>query len=229
MGDVILDLAVNSTYVGYTELKNLTVNPGDNRIICLSHFAPRDATEKAAGELMLSNTVNGIATPMTMSGTLKSSPNVLLQGALGDLQLHAPFPGFKSPLVESAKLKLSAASVFNNRAKTSFTINNFMDAPFSFTSMDANVYFRGAQLATMHVNLNGTDVYSLPARKRGNTPMYPVAMSNALGKESLNALTTDLAGGLRVDVRGEISALVGQYPFRVSYAQNDLPTSITFF
>ena len=229
MGDVQLDLAVNSTRIGYAEMRNLTVSPGDNHIVCLSHFAPRDATEKAAGEAMLSNAVNGIATPISMGGTLNSSSNVLLQMTLADLQLQAPFPGFQKPLVESAKLRLSPASIFNNRATTSFKIANILDEAFSFTSLDVKVFFHGAELAKMDVNLTGSNVYTLPARQNGDTPFYPVQMNDALSKDSLTALTTDITGDLQVDARGQIAALVGQYPFRVNFSQNNLPTSITLF
>lgn len=234
LGDVTLDLLVNDTRIGYTMLKNLTVNSGDNAIDCMTYYAPRNAEERAAGDYMLSNSVNGLPTQMVMRGNANTSTtNRLLAATIGDLQLTAPLPGLEKPLVESATLRVNPFTVFNtDQGETSFEIDNYLDESFAFDALNMRISYKQSELATLDLSLrNTTDVegprnVTVPAHETLETEFYPVSMTDASSMQSLLAAAKGTVGALNVNATGTISAYIGQYHLVSAYNQVDLPTFV---
>lgn len=230
MGDVILDLYMGSVRIGYSELKNLTVAPGDNKFVCISHLAPRTIEERKLGDQLLSNSVNGVPTNLTMVGTMSSSSNPLVLESLSLIRLDAPFPGLPRSIVDSALLKINPFTAgITNEGKTLFRLRNDLNESVTIDRMNVNISNAGTPLAHLEVELSEpTKMVTILPGEQLKTPYYPIHFNKALSADALKALAQGVAGSLKVDAEGTIRAYVGQYEFTMQYKQDNLPTRISF-
>ncbi len=228
-----LYLKAPHVHIGYTILRNLTVNPGDNNITCQSFVISNSPESKSAINDMISDYVNGIPRDVEMTGTkTQSTSNPFIQESISYLNLSAPMNGLEKPLLLETRMKLNPFKApFTKQGQAQFRTENPFDETLTITKMKTDVVFRGQQLAAMDVDMvanpvDGVKNITVPARSTIDSVLLPVTMDNPMSKESLAALKEGIDGGLLVDIDGQLSVFLGEYAADIRYIQKNATTNI---
>lgn len=230
MGNVMLDLIASGEKIGYSEITNLTLAPGENRFFCESFFRPISDNEKEVGKQLMTNFLNRQVTNITMKGTKSSTSNPLLAKTLELIDLQAPLSGLEEKLVQSSSMRFGFMTAISGNSQTSFIVLNPFGANMFLSRIEANISRLGEEIATMNATTsNGLPLADLPARAITETDLLPLEILNPLSSNSFGALRRGVTNNLAVSVRSRILGKLGLYPLDLEYVDDELPTGVTLF
>ncbi|KAF8314052.1 hypothetical protein DL93DRAFT_2167525 [Clavulina sp. PMI_390] len=185
VGDLYLDLFNNGSAVGTTLLPNLLLVEGTNTLSVSSNFTPN---ANAEGVATLNQFLNGIDTPLTISGFSGSTQLESLLLAFESLSVNTTLPGLATKIINSTKLEvLPTTGWVNNISDVTVSIENPFTAAFSVLSVNSTVSAFGITLGTVFQTTN----FNNPGKSTTSSPT--LQLNQNLDPEALFTVTRVLA------------------------------------
>lgn len=163
-GDVSFGLKFQDRPIGTAEISGLVIHPGLNTVATDVHYSPQGSANKAAGQNMLENYVQGIASTALIQGSQSTTPIASLKQALSGISLSTTIPPLHQLLITEARVVMPKNIAQTGLAEASFKLQNPFTASINLIKVNAKAYYGDIYLGVIDVDLS-----SNPIRAPGHT------------------------------------------------------------
>ncbi|KAI5474806.1 pre-rrna processing protein [Pseudohyphozyma bogoriensis] len=175
-GDVAFGLQFQNELIGTADITNLILVPGANVIATAVHYAPSGSAETAAGQVLLENFIQGIASTTLIVGNDGTTNIDSLKAALESIQLTTTIPPLEQNLITEAKLTFPLNIADTSVADATFMLGNPFTAEINLISVVTNATYNGIFLGQINEqNLN--PAISAPGHTTINSPTLPFELN----------------------------------------------------
>ncbi|KAM0750211.1 hypothetical protein T439DRAFT_247618 [Meredithblackwellia eburnea MCA 4105] len=149
-GDVAFGLTFQGQTIGTADITNLILVPGANVVPTAVHYQPSGGASTAAGQLLLENFVQGIASDTLIVGNSGTTNIASLVQALEAIQLSTTIPPLQQNLVTQANLAFPLDIGTTGVAQATITLANPFTASINILSVVTNAEYDGLTLGTVN-------------------------------------------------------------------------------
>ncbi|KAI6135778.1 hypothetical protein EV401DRAFT_1898270 [Pisolithus croceorrhizus] len=159
-GDVTFILRFDNENVGFADLSNLIIQPGQTPYATDVLYCPQGSAATAAGQTLLENYIQGVDSSTTILGTMDSTTINSLKLALSEILLSpVTIPAMHQNLVTSASLEFPLDIAETGVASAAFTLSNPFTASISLLQVTANATFQNLTVGSInHINLSSSPI-----------------------------------------------------------------------
>jgi hypothetical protein len=216
IGDLVLNLVFNDTYVGNGTIKDMKFYKGLNSYKVAGIFVQTEENEEAS-RLFLSQFIQGHPLPVQLQGSLQSTPIPLLQLAMSNLVAPAVLPGFSQKLISYAQLIFDLSALLQGKIPAKLTVFNPFDANIAITHVHVNVVYKDSIIA-----LIDKDFTLNPIIAYNHTYSVTPVIQGTIEGVSIDFFRT-LTGTILVTVNGTMDVLVGSgFTSTLDYVQHNV-------
>ena len=177
--DTSLPLYFENHNIGTADIEMLKLEPGLNKVPTDVYYEPRGTENKATGQKMLENYVQGITSEAEIRGSRSATDVESLKEALAGIKLLTTIPPLHQLLIPNARLKIpkNVAATFN--ALTSFTLQNPFTASINLEKVKADVVYKGLRIGQIDEDLSSNPI-SAKGHKTITSREIPVHLTHNL-------------------------------------------------
>lgn len=150
-GDVAFGLSYNGETIGSAVIPGLILVPGENRIATQVRYQPSGGSSTAAGQLLLENFIQGVASNTIIFGSQSTTPIASLQSTLGSIKLATSIPPIHQNLITQANLNFPLDIGSTGVANANFVLGNPFTASINLLSVVTNATYQGINLGEINV------------------------------------------------------------------------------
>ncbi|KAI6169518.1 hypothetical protein EDD17DRAFT_1748665 [Pisolithus thermaeus] len=165
-GDVTFILQFDNENVGFADLSNLIIQPGQTPYATDVLYYPQGSAATAAGQTLLENYIQGVDSNTTILGTMDSTTIDSLKLALSEILLSpVTIPAMHQNLITSASLEFPLNIAETGVSSATFTLSNPFTASINLLQVTANATFQNLTVGS----INHIDLSSNPITASGHT------------------------------------------------------------
>lgn len=174
-GDVSFTLQFENENIGFADLSNLVIQPGQISYATDVLYSPQGSAEIAAGQAMLENYLQGINSSTTIFGTVDSTPIDSLKLALSEIKFSpVTIPALHQNLITTASLEFPVNIVQSGIATTTFTLLNPFTASINLLKVSAKATFNNLTVGSIDNVDRSSDPISAPGHTNVTSPSLPL-------------------------------------------------------
>lgn len=177
--DTSLPLYFENHNIGTAVIKMLKLEPGLNKVPTDVHYEPHGAENKASGQKMLENYVQGIKSEAEIRGSRSATDVESLKEALSGIKLPTTIPPLHQLLIPNARLKIPKNIAATFKALTSFTLQNPFTASINLEKVKADVVYEGIRIGRINEDLSSNPI-SAKGHKTITSREVPVQLNHDL-------------------------------------------------
>lgn len=152
-GDVSFDLMFHQGTIGEVDINNLVLSPGENNVFTNVHYDPQGSSNKAKGQQLLENYVQGVESTSVIQGSDKTTDIASLKQALKGIELQVTIPPLHQLLIIEDKLVVPKNIAQTSIADATFQLKNPFTASIRLEKVLVKVYYQGIYLGKIDEKL----------------------------------------------------------------------------
>ncbi|KAL4074292.1 hypothetical protein J3A83DRAFT_4234939 [Scleroderma citrinum] len=173
-GDVSFTLEFENENIGFADLSNLVIQPGQISYATDVLYSPKSVAEIAAGQTMLENYLQGINSSTTIFGTTDSTPIDSLKLALSEIKFSpVDIPALNQNLIASTSLEFPLDIVQSGVATATFTLSNPFTASINLLQVSAKATFKNMTVGSINKVDRSSDPITAPGHTNVTSPSLP--------------------------------------------------------
>lgn len=174
-GDVSFGLNFRDHSIGSANIKGLVIHPGENVVPTDVHYSPQGSENKATGQVMLENYVQGIPSTTIIQGSRSTTDIASLKEALAGISLSTVIPPLHQLLIIEARLVIPKNIAQTSTAEASFQLRNPFTASINLVKLNADASYEGIFLGNINQDL-GKNPISAPGHTTITSRTLPIKM-----------------------------------------------------